>query len=179
MRLQVGYISLSKHEKLFITKLTDFLSIIFNENGESSYLFWNQIPIRFHYTYELYANFDDLLIWWEKLAFESGGHYDWTMETDLFLADIQSEWKNGQLKIKSHWTEKRSHESLAKKLNEKNKIEMSVMDFLREWKMLMLQILNAVENSGVEFRDEKEKLKLIRLQKITKRIYSQGVLYTK
>jgi hypothetical protein len=161
------------------SQLVEIFPKLFSPNTEFAFLLWHNIPIRFHYNYELYANFDNLLIWLEKLAFEKKGQYDFVLSTDVFLTTIQSNWDNGKLIIRSDWSAKRSHSNLAEILNKKGPINISVLDFLREWKIILYQILNSIKKTGVIITEPEEKEKIQRLNRIVNEIQGQGILYTK
>lgn len=165
-------------EKEFV-QMRSVFSSLFSINSESAFLFWHGIPIRFHYAYELYANFEDLLKWWEKLAFQSKGGYEFVLNTDIFLTEIKSHWFKGNLRIESDWMVKRSHGALAAILNQKGPIDINIFDFLREWKVILYQIVNSIKKARIDITDAQEKEKIQRLIRIVNRIEGQGVLYTK
>jgi len=176
--VQSGYPIITYSNPKQIDQFLEIFPHLFSPNTESAFLFWHSIPIRFHYNYELYANFDDLLIWLEKLAFEKTGNYEFVLSTDVFLTNIQSNWSNGKLVIESDWSAKRSHDTLAEILNKKGPIHISVMDFLREWKIILYQIVNTVKKTGIIITDPNEKAKIQRLYRIINVIQGRGKLYT-
>lgn len=159
-------------------KVADIFPKLFGENDEAAFLFWCKIPIRFAYAYEWYANFDDLLIWFERMLTKEKGDYEFVLTTDIFLTTMKARWEKGMLTIESDWTAKRSHEKMADVLNQKGTIRLKLPDFLSEWKILWMQIEKAIRKVGVALADEKEQQKLQTIQLIISHIQGQGKMYT-
>lgn len=176
--IQAGHPRALPAPKKTYPSLAEVFIDLFSENDESAWLFWNQIPVRFHYTYELYSNVEDLIILLEKLAFEPQGKHEWIWLTDVFITTVQAEWKYPNLVLTSNWKVKRSHQAMADLLNKKNKINTTTQGFLGEWKIILYQIINTLKKAEIVLSDEAEKNKILRLKKIINTIEKQGHLYT-
>lgn len=177
--IQIGHVKPKHSSRISVEKLKEVFPLIFSENGESAYIFWKQIPIRFHYTYELYANFDIILGWLEQLYNQTEGQHKLTLLTDIFIIELNSKWANNQLKIESNWLAKETHKNYALVINNKGSIITYVDTFLGEWKPLLLQIVKGIEVSGIKISNLIEKEKIERIKKITPYISKTALLYTK
>jgi hypothetical protein len=177
--IQMGHVKPINNYGIIVNELKEVFPLIFSENSESAYIFWKQIPIRFHYTYELYANFDAILDWLELLHNQSEGQYTTTLLTDIFIIELNAKWINNQLKIKTNWLEKDLHKNYALTINNKGAVITHVTTFLAEWKPLLLQIVKAIKTSEIKISNPKENEKIERIKKITPYISNTSILYTK
>lgn len=183
--LNSSFIIQAGHPKALYLKQNEFKQVhqvfpkLFSENDERAILIWNKIPVLFSYTYGWFSNFDQLVSWLYQLAFQKTGSYEFTLNTDDFLTTIKAHWKENLLWIESEWLEKRTHDVLAKKLNETGMLRIEIMDFLREWKVLLLQITQAFKKADVKISDHLEKEKFLTLFKIINQIKGQGKRYTR
>jgi len=160
-------------------KTNEVFPNLFLENEERLIIGWNKIPVLFSYTYGCYRNFENLINWMEALTTMEEGQYEFVLETEDFLSTIKSNWKENILWINSEWLAKKSHSKLAEVLNEKGLIRVNVHTFLKEWKILLLQIKNAFQNAKVVITNTQEKEKFMKIYTLINRIEGQGKLYTR
>lgn len=176
--IQAGHPTALYLKQQHFEKAADIFPKLFGENDEAAFLFWCKIPIRFAYTYEWYANFNDLLIWFERMLVREKGDYEFVLTTDVFLTNIKARWEEGMLTIESDWTAKRSLQKMADLLNQKGTIRLNLQDFLKEWKILWMQIEKAIRKADIVLTDEKEQKKIQTMQLIISHIQGQGKMYT-
>jgi hypothetical protein len=178
--IQAGHVTpLYVQDKEFASMAYVFPAL-FSENDESAWIFWNEIPVRFHYTYEFYANWDDLLVWLQRMKAQPAGEHELTLSTDIFFMAIRSVWKNGTLQLLSEWTAKKDAGKLmAETLNSKNEITLPVNDFIQEWKTLIYQVVRIFEKAGILLTDPAEHAKIALMKKIAVSVEGAGKLYTK
>lgn len=175
--IQAGHPTALSPEQKEFAEVAEAFPHIFSENDESAYLYFWKVPVRFSYTYGLYANVDDLLEWLERLITENSGSHELILSTEAYLITIKANWQNNGLKLELDWMEKRSHRKIAELLNKKGPILIKITNFLKEWKIILYQVINAVEKSGVVITDPNEKEKILRLKKIVNRIEGRGKIY--
>lgn len=178
--IQLGHPKINSLERKEFENLAEVFRFLFRENEESAYLFWYDIPIRFHYTYELYANINELVsILWLLYSREQGGN-KCLFSTDTLFIEWEVRWQGDDLQIKSNFTSRRdAYHHYAAVLNQNQVLECSKKDFLAEWNTLILQLVKSLDAAGVEIRDEKENLKYLVLQKLAANLHQYGQLYVK
>jgi len=176
--IQIGHVKPINNYDITVDEIKEVFPLIFSKNSESAYIFWKQIPIRFHYNYELYANFDTILDWLELLFNQPKGQYNTTLLTDIFIIELTAKWEQNQLKINTNWLEREIHKSYASVINKKGDIITNIDTFLAEWKPLLLQIVKAIETSEITISNIKEKQKIQRIKKLTQHIYNTAYLYS-
>jgi hypothetical protein len=178
--IQAGHVTPLFIRQKQVKTLSSAFSVLFSENDESAWLFWNEIPVRFRYKYEFAANWDKIIEWLRKLKAEKSGEYQVTLVTELFSLAIRSSWKNGMLQLVGEWTAKKdSSARMADALNKKNEITLTVNDFIQEWKTLLHQVVGIFETVGIALTDPAEKTKIGEMKKIAVSVDGLGKLYTK
>lgn len=175
--IQPGYVKSVYSGKNEVETFREVFPAIFSENEESAYIFWKQIPIRFHYTYECYANIDTLLNWFEMLSNKSSGSHDLVLQTDVFIVELHTKWADDRLKIEPLWRVKTSHQLLADRLNELGAVVTKVKDFLGEWKLILVQLVRAVERSKITITLPAEREKIMRIKRLTPGVQTDPKLY--
>lgn len=177
--VQLGHVNAKNAHGQTVERLAEVFPLVFSEDEESAFLFWKQIPIRFHYTYELYANIDTLLIWFEKMMDQSNGAHNCTLLTDVYIIEVSAKWDASYLKIETNWMVMKHHQKMADLLNEKGALVTSVQGFLSEWKPLIVQVIRGIEASGVAFSNPEEQDKIRRFKAITPYIEGHSKIYAK
>lgn len=147
--IQLGHpvANVDAHE--FLTIGSVFPSV-FNENSESALIFWHHIPIRFHYTYELFWNIEGLLSAISELQKKDQGIHEMNLQTELLIGKIGLTWQEDNLKIESHWTGKSEYGPLADTLNNRGDILMLRSQFISEWHGLLQQAMNVLNEVQLE-----------------------------
>ena len=176
--LQLGHPKINSLEQKEFESLSEVFRFLFRENEESAYLFWHDIPIRWHYTYEMYVNFNEWVsILWLLFSKEEGAN-KCLFTTDTLFMEWEVRWNADDLQIESTFTSKRNaYHDYAAALNEHPVIECSKKAFLAEWNTLILQLNKSLDAADVTITDEKENLKYIVLQKLAANLHAYGKLY--
>lgn len=131
--------------------LSELFPLMFRENEESAYLFWNGIPIRFHYAYELYKNIEGLLNLCNALANQDEGNIEILLVTEQFFMEWKGRWGNDEIEIRAKFSSVRSSfDQYAKCLNALGTIRVSQVDFLEEWNRLFKQVHELLSGQKVE-----------------------------
>ena len=149
------------------TAVSDFseaIEALFISNTEDAILIWDNIPIRLNYKYDISVIVDDLVPLLEQLSSnsEQGNHVIY-FASSSFSTEWSLEWVNSLLKINSRWyTIVGNYEEL---LNEHGTIELTINEFLGEWKPLLQKLFNLVRRHHIKLEDP---YTFKRLSKVTK-----------
>jgi hypothetical protein len=155
-----------------VEDLSEAIEAIFPLATEDAILYWNWIPVRISYKYDLSVLITDLIFMLESLTTSDKGNYEVHFGSSSFRAQWKLSWKANVLTITSNWDSiSGNYEDL---LNKRNQLEVSRSQFLDEWKALLRKVIESVEQSGVEIEDKHE---INALRKIEASIASFGNLY--
>lgn len=178
--IQCGHVSIRKLDNHRFDKIAHVFPKLFWENQESAYIFWNQIPIRWHYTFEFFANFDDVLAVCRMLQQNESGATKATIQTDYFLFDWIFHWSGEDLQMNASFlARKKSYQRYADALNHVGEIQMTKTAFLNEWTILLQQLLKCFVSAGVIINDGTERRKYELLIELVNQLKNYGQLYTK
>lgn len=177
--IQGGHIAPLHIPQKEFNSISEVFPTLFSERDESAYLFWSEVPIRFHYTYEFYANFDALIELCGKLMDQGEGSSEWILLTDDLIGDLQFDWNAGQLKITGKWKMRKSDSIYAEVLNKKAVINTTTTDFLNEWTILFMQIKNSFATAGIHLTTDDAKDQWKEMNRIIGGSTSLGKLYTR
>ena len=176
--IQCGHPTIKDVEAVQFDTLSDVFPYLFHENEESAYIFWNEIPIRMHYTYELYKNIDDIIGLCWLLQKEVSGAMEASFMQDQLIMKWEVRWKNSEVEIVGDFLGRTpSYDSYAKALNENSIIRMPLASFLSEWKALLMQLTKAIQTSGITIEDGIERRRYELMLRSEKKIKGLGVLY--
>jgi hypothetical protein len=170
--IQVGNPRYFKHVEEDSTELNEILQDLFPFPTEFCFLIWNHVYIPLDYKYDISIILDDIVhLFREILENESGELYiAWPSNT--FRTEWTMAWDAVDITITTAWWCVIGH-CLEDVLNKVNVLKINKVDFLREWKMLLMKIVEVV--SGCE-RDVPE---IHEIKELLERVEGKGVLYTK
>jgi hypothetical protein len=135
-----------------VPDLQGALQTIYPMATERAILFWNGIPVRLDYKYDLSLMLDELLRMVLVLSDPHEHELGISWGSDTFTAVWQMEWGGDRLLVRSGW------ESIGggyeRLLNSRHELEMSRRQFMAEWKMLFLKIADAIDRSGITISAE-------------------------
>lgn len=179
MMIQLGHPKIERGPfPMFKTVNTVFLEL-FRVEEESSYLFWNDIPIRLRYREELFHNFDAILALVWLIQRDEQGTTKATLLTQLVTIDWKVRWQINDITIHSVFTPVDDlYEPYAQALNHVPVLSMEKHTFLGEWRTLLHQIILSFQAGQIQIEDGTERRKLELLQRVDKQIPSYGRLYT-
>lgn len=152
--------------------LSEAIEDMFLLNTENVILSWNYIGIPVSYKYDISYMIGDIL----NLAYalqtcaEGNIKIDWLPDT--FRCDWSVRWENNIIEIESYWECTVGH--LEDILNKKNKIKITVNEFLNEWKKVLENIITGLNVCGYDPESIPEMKKLLDLYNSIKGV---GVLY--
>jgi hypothetical protein len=155
-----------------VENLSQAIRKVFEEYTETIFLSWNGIPVSMTYEHDLAVNLGSILVLLENMLSSREGSYILNWGTDTMNAEWHTEWENNDVKIKSKWnTVLLRCKDL---LNDRNYLKFSIDLFLREWKMLLRTIIDAINQSGIVISNKDE---FNTLCKIESEIDALGYLY--
>lgn len=180
LTIQLGHPKINTIPEQEFKLVKDVFLKLFHPVEESMYLFWNEIPIRFRYREDLHHSFDEILAMIWLINKEEKGKTKSTLKNQLFSVELQFHWENDTLNIEGHFTSfEELYSSYTESLNKKNVLTVSKNEFLREWKMILHQILVLFTAGKIIIEDGTERRKLELLQKVDELIQGYGKLYRK
>lgn len=126
--------------------IADVFQKIFSENDESMYMFWSDIPIRFHYTFEFCMNLERLSTLLDKICKNPEGQEQFVLLTDALVGNWSVNWGNNEIAIDASWKGRPPFEGYASALNGTETLKCSKDDFMAEWKLPFIQVMNALDD---------------------------------
>lgn len=177
--IQCAHVEIRTLENRQFDRIAEVFPKLFWENQEAAYLFWNSIPVRFHYRYELFANFNEILaVCWMMQKQESGSTKA-SLRTDYFVFDWLFRWQGDQLEMSAKFmARKKCYDAYANALNKVSDIFLSKEEFLNEWSTLFQQIFRCLTHAGVIINDGIERRKFELMIGVIRQMESYGKLYT-
>jgi hypothetical protein len=149
--IQVCNPFVKKPRKSHFQDLSEALSEVFAGDTEDGFMLWNWVPIRVSYRYDLSVMIDDLLPFLTRLVDSVKGSWRVYWGSNTFKAEWLVYWADGQIRITTHWDSVAgNYEDL---LNSRNILDIGQDTFLREWKLLLRKVIEAVEFAQVTVAD--------------------------
>ncbi len=174
--IQLGHPVANIPEEEVFRDIRSVFPEVFSENSESAYLFWQQIPIRFHYTYELYWNLEALVDLFIAMQSDNSGSYHLFIQTEILIGEWNVDWQNDSVKLRSKWTGKDMYSPLAELLNKKAPLLLHKQVFLEEWKGILQQSSNVL--GAINFKDLSVRSSFLeKLHSVLNKIDNVGQLY--
>lgn len=152
--------------------LADAIQGLFVMETEDAILFWNWVPIRISYKYDLSVMIDDLLPLLSAMIGTEAGRKEVEWGSNTFRATWAVEWGAGQVRIVGQWDSVAgAYEAL---LNSRATVEIDRDVFLHEWKMPLRRIVEALGAVNPSITDHES---LAALHRIEAAIAKPGSLY--
>jgi hypothetical protein len=152
--------------------LADAIETIFPAETEDSILWWNRIPVRMNYKYDLSVLIDDVLPLLNALVESDTGINEVHWGSSSFQGTWKVTWNREKLKVQAIWGNVAGrYEDL---LNGRAELELGRDDFLAEWKTLLCKLRTAIAESGIKIEDDSS---VCELAKIDDSIPRLGCLY--
>ena len=139
---------------------------------EDALINWNGIYIPLSYKYDISVLIGDLLIFLTKLMSADKGETSFGCGSDSFTTEWHASWEDGKIDITSKWEIVRG--PILELLNEHNKQELSLEEFLCEWKALLLKIFVCLQMAGY---DELDVPQMKELRELEAKIPNFGMIY--
>ena len=177
--IQPGHVTVQRVKVNDATTFREIFPLIFRENDESAFIFWKEIPIRFHYTFECFANLDRLITVMNAMLDTEQGNEQFTFVTDALVGNWSLSWKNDELTIQAHWMGNKDYDQYANTLNEAGDIIVPIKTFCAEWKLLLVQVLNSLDAVGAAKLNEGISQKVAEIGRILQSTDAIGILYAK
>jgi hypothetical protein len=152
--------------------LKEVIEAIFPYEAENAYLVWNGFPIKMQYKYDVSMIMEAVLALLEILLSSSNIP---GIPIDIDCFSFSTSWYvrclEDSISITSKW--QRIEAGYEDVLNSDNQLEIKKDDFMKEWKMLLRKVIEAIEQSNIKA----DKKSLRRLYDIEKAIPKFGIRY--
>jgi len=177
-KLQLGHPKIRVNTVEEYDNVREVFSSMFRRYEESTFIYWNNIPIRIRYRQDLAQNFDDILAMLWMLQKQNDGEASITFKNSILSAHLELRWCDDSLEIDGYFKElSDGHKAFCDCLNSKSKLKISRKSFLKEWHTLLHQIVTSLEKGNVRIVDGTERRKLEMLQSVNQKINGFGSLY--
>lgn len=155
------------------TSLEDAIEGIYPLFSEMAILIWNGLYIPLSYKYDISLMIKDILELLELLINEEAGDYYVWWPSNTFFSEWKLSWVGKELKISTRWESVTG--DIEDKLNSVGELEIDKNEFLREWKKLLLVILEDLKSLGYS---SSNLLELSKLEFVEQKIVGFGKLYS-
>ncbi|MCU0431383.1 MAG: hypothetical protein MUF42_15575 [Cytophagaceae bacterium] len=154
-------------------QISSAIQNIFPMNTEYLIFYWNRIPIRLEYKYDLCVIFDDILYMLKAVTSDLKGQWRVGWGSDSFRGEWKMKWDQNILRINSRWDSIIGEH--VDSLNRANVIELDLTTFICEWKILLNKIIESFDKNEIVITKEMELLKL--MLELENKIPQFGKLY--
>ena len=175
--MQPGFVEGILPEEKHVAAIEEAFRFIFRDTREYGIITWNGIPVRFSYTEDLPFMIKPVLKLLSELQQETGTK-DRSMTINTSNLNLQweiTQTPTQQLTIRQICTRITGNYQAA--LNEQNTITIPTAEFLSEWKLLLAQLEEAWQRSGLSLAVPEEHDVLNRLEQLNRHITRRGTLY--
>jgi hypothetical protein len=152
--------------------INEILQDIFPLCTESCILYWNHVCVPIGYKYDISVIFDDIVCMVEEILNNETGDLCIHWPSSTFRTDWMLLWDASTIAIESTWEGVMGGRLVENMLNSVGKLKIGKLEFLREWKMLIIKIVEILSECGTSVPGIKETSELI------ERIDGKGILYT-
>lgn len=129
--------------------INEILQDMFLSDTEYCILWWNHICIPLSYKYDVSVIFDDIVYMFKEVLNHKSGSLKIDWPSNTFRTDWNLSWNDrGEVMISTIWSDVLGGRSITNDLNSENTLKIKKIDFLCEWKMLILKIIDVVSASG-------------------------------
>lgn len=138
--------------------LSEAIESVFPMETENLIIYWKHIAVSLSYKYDISYMIDDILIILQEMQIHKTGSMLIHWLPDTFRVDWNLKWDNERILIDAEW------QSVVGNIEEilirQRTVELSKEDFICEWKMPLLKIINALNKNEymVMMKDEYCKL---------------------
>ncbi|MEM7084567.1 MAG: hypothetical protein AAF489_00200 [Bacteroidota bacterium] len=172
--LQVGFVEGIEMDSQAFSNLTDACQHIFRNNKEYAIILWNGIPIRLSYVEDIPFMVEGLIAFLRRIQNNSK-----KAQYELATANLQWQWiatqENDVLTITSNFVHlKGNYENALEPLS---LLKAEVGAFISEWKLLLQQLVTAIEHSDCKLSSKKSRQALKHLQILNEGVINRGRLY--
>lgn len=144
---------------------------VFVADTEDAILFWNHVPVKLSYKYDLYVMIWSLLDLLEEIVAQEHGESRVRWGSNTFDGEWLIKWAGSTIDVTARWISVvGNHEE---HLNRRPSLCIEKDEFLGEWASLLDQLQRCLNSSGVRIAGDD----LGRISKLTQGIKMRGVLY--
>ena len=172
--LQAGFVEGIVEDSKVFQGLNEAYQHIFRNNKEYAINLWNGIPIRLSYIEDIPHMVEALIEFLDAIQHKKNTSFRGATENNQWQLDatiIQHD-----LTIQSNFSQLSGNYQSA--FETVSLLKMEANEFLNEWKLLLEQLVTAMDRSGCTLTTKKGQESLQRLQKLNKSIQKTGLLYS-
>lgn len=174
--LQPGFVEGIISDKKRFETLSSAYRHIFRRNLEYAILLWNGLPIRFSYQDDLPNMVNSLItMLWTVQNTKTLSKTSYQFQTPNLQSVWQVETSSDIVTIEANWQNIAGCYEVA--LNQMGLISMTQSTFLCEWKLLLQQFIQAMDESKAILTQSKARKQLQTLRTLEANIPSQGRFY--
>jgi len=148
---------------------------VFSRNKENGIILWNEIPVKFNYTFDLPVLLPQFVSMLQDILTKEEGEQLVELKCGSFETVWKVKWNKKYVLLNSDW--KLVSGSYSGALNEVNQLTLLRSEFLAEWKMLLQQCHSAFETSGATISNAEEAEIIDAVKQLEKRIKNFGKFY--
>lgn len=174
--LQVGFVeSINPDAKKFNT-LQEAYQHIFQRNKEFAIFLWNGIPVRLSYLEDIPYMIYGILLLLNDLI---GKNPKRSTFIEFSTPNLETSWSinvnEPNIEISSNWKRVEGNYEMA--LNQVSMLIMSKEDFVAEWKLLLLQLIQSFRDAGARFNNKNDLLIFGNMVTLVGKMPKRGRLY--
>ncbi len=172
--IQPGFVEGIIEDHKSFDALTEAFQHIFRNNTEDAILLWNGIPIRLSYVEDLPFIASDLIDALHTIL-NKEEDTNITLNTANIVCSFRIKRQEEQLTITGDFQSiKGNYEEV---LNTLGMIKINVSAFLKEWKLLLEQLAQALQDSACKLRGKTAKQTVTKLEALLAGIPERGTFY--
>lgn len=134
--------------------LSEAIESVFPMKTENLIIYWKHIAVSLSYKYDISYMIDDVLIILQEMQMHKTGSMLIHWLPDTFRVDWNLKWDDERILIDAEWQSVVGN--IEEILKQQGKVELSKENFICEWKMPLLKIINALSKNEymVSLKDE-------------------------
>jgi hypothetical protein len=113
---------------------------------EDAIMNWNHVRVPINYKYDLSVVWEDVINMLRRLASQPAGNTECKLASSTLRATWHLSWRANRLEVSSEWHEVVG--DVQSILNQRNRIDLPLDEFLAEWKLLLIKVVEALQIAG-------------------------------
>jgi hypothetical protein len=173
--IQPGFVEgIEKDQKLF-NNITEAYEYIFRNNKEYLVLLWNAIPVLLDYKVDIPCMIEGIINMLHMLVFEQENETTINFETPQIKSTWSLQRKGERLRVIGNW--QKAPGDYEEALNQHRIVDMNAEEFCYEWRLIVVQLVDAFTDSGVLIDNPDHNKLLAKLMSLPAMIKNNGRFY--
>lgn len=175
--IQVAFVEDAVLSSKVYDTFQDAAAELFLATKEKGFILWNTIPISFDYREDLPIILEKIRsVLWE-IYYAERGDLLYTVKTANLDFGWRIQWDKDDFQMDSVWRKVNGGLEACVGSDALRKISCSKEAFLSEWKMLLLQVVQAVRSKGLTFVDIESQDFIFQIESLLESIEHKGLFY--